>query len=50
MPDRWNEQSKLLDFSLTLAMGVSHWGPRQNRDEEEALNEADRRMYENKGK
>ncbi|MCF7891146.1 PAS domain S-box protein [Candidatus Bipolaricaulota bacterium] len=48
--DRWNQQSELLDFSLTLAMGVSHWSPRQNRDVEEALNEADRRMYEDKGK
>ncbi len=44
----WNENSTLLDFPLTLAMGVSHWSPDQNRDVEEALKEADRKMYENK--
>lgn len=46
--DRWNQQFDLLDFSLTLAMGVSHWSPDQERDVEEALNEADRKMYEDK--
>ncbi len=29
-------------------MGVSHWSPDQDRDVEEALNEADRKMYEDK--
>jgi diguanylate cyclase (GGDEF)-like protein len=44
----WNEQSNLLDFPLTLAMGVSYWKPDQERDVEDALNEADRKMYEDK--
>jgi GGDEF domain-containing protein len=39
----------LLDFPLTLAMGVSHWSFDQDRDVEEALNEADEKMYEDKG-
>ena len=45
---QWNEESDLLDFPLTLAMGVSHWNPDQDRDVEEALNEADKKMYEDK--
>ena len=44
----WNERTTLIDFPLTLAMGVSHWTPEQNRDIEEALKEADRKMYSNK--
>jgi diguanylate cyclase (GGDEF)-like protein len=46
---QWNEESALLDFPLTLAMGVSHWSPGQERDVEEALSEADEKMYEDKG-
>lgn len=42
---RWNNQSDLLDFPLTLAMGVAHWEPDQDRDIEEALKEADKKMY-----
>jgi len=44
----WNENSDLLDFPLTLAMGVSHWSPEQDRDAEKALNEADMKMYREK--
>ncbi|MCF7876218.1 diguanylate cyclase, partial [Candidatus Bipolaricaulota bacterium] len=47
---QWNQESDLLDFPLTLAMGVSHWNPDQDRDVEEALNEADKKMYEDKRK
>ncbi|MCF7891342.1 diguanylate cyclase [Candidatus Bipolaricaulota bacterium] len=45
----WNNESNLLDFPLTLAMGISHWNPDQDRDVEEALKEADKKMYEQKG-
>ena len=45
---RWNDGSNLLDFPLTLAMGVSHWNPDQDRSVEDALKEADRKMYEEK--
>ncbi|MFP4136178.1 MAG: MASE3 domain-containing protein [Candidatus Acetothermia bacterium] len=44
----WNEESDLLDFPLTLAMGAARWNPDQDRDVEEALKEADRKMYEDK--
>ncbi|MEF8850593.1 MAG: PAS domain S-box protein [Candidatus Bipolaricaulota bacterium] len=47
---RWNDQSDLLDFPLTLATGVAHWKPGQDKDVEEALKEADRRMYRDKEK
>ncbi|MBS3793090.1 diguanylate cyclase [Candidatus Bipolaricaulota bacterium] len=45
---KWNEKSSLLDFPLTLAIGVSRWSADQNRDVEDALKEADEKMYENK--
>ena len=44
----WSKESDLLDFPLTLAMGVSHWNAKQGRDVEQALKEADRKMYEDK--
>lgn len=47
---QWNQTSDLLDFPLTLAMGSSHWSPERKRDIEEALKEADRKMYEDKEK
>lgn len=46
--DKWNEDSDLLDFTLTLAIGSSHWNTDQGRDVEEALKEADRDMYQAK--
>jgi len=44
-----NERLDLLDFKLTLAMGVSYWNPDQGRSLEDAINEADRKMYKDKG-
>ncbi|MBS3737244.1 PAS domain S-box protein [Candidatus Bipolaricaulota bacterium] len=44
----WNEQSDLIDFTLTLAMGSSQWNPDQDGDVEEALKEADVKMYKDK--
>ena len=44
----WNETSDLLDFDLTLAMGVSHWSPDQGRDVADAIKEADEEMYRDK--
>ncbi|MBS3787219.1 PAS domain S-box protein [Candidatus Bipolaricaulota bacterium] len=46
--EQWNKQTSLIDFPLTLAMGISHWSSNQDRDVEEALKEADREMYEDK--
>jgi len=44
----WNQKSDLIDFPITLAMGVSHWSPKQARDVEDALKQADEKMYEDK--
>jgi diguanylate cyclase (GGDEF)-like protein/PAS domain S-box-containing protein len=44
----WNANSQLLDFPLTLAIGAACWQPSAERPFEVVLNEADRRMYENK--
>lgn len=46
---RWNEKSDLIDFPLSLAMGISHWDPKENRRTEEAIEKADLKMYEDKG-
>lgn len=46
----WNERNSLIDLPLTMAMGISHWSPEQNRGVEEALKEADRNMYKDKGR
>ena len=46
--ERWNEESNLLDFRLTFALGVSHWDPERDRKIETVLKEADRKMYEDK--
>jgi diguanylate cyclase (GGDEF)-like protein len=48
--DEWNERSDLLDSPLTLAMGVSHWHSDQDRSVEDALKEADKKMYEDKNR
>lgn len=48
--DSWNECSDLLEFPLTLAIGLSHWNPDQDRSVEDALKEADEKMYEAKGR
>ncbi|MFW6104917.1 MAG: PAS domain S-box protein [Candidatus Bipolaricaulota bacterium] len=48
--EKWNENSSLLDFPLTVAVGVSLWSPEQDRDIEEALKQVDRRMYKDKGR
>ncbi|MBS3788520.1 diguanylate cyclase, partial [Candidatus Bipolaricaulota bacterium] len=48
--DSWNERSDLLDFPLTLAIGLSYWNPDQDRSVEDALKEADEKMYEAKGR
>lgn len=43
-----NTESELLEFPLSLAMGVSHWVPDQDTGVEEALKKADARMYKDK--
>jgi len=44
----WNRQSDLLDFPLTLAMGISHWDPKQDEDIEKVLKKSDKMMYRDK--
>ncbi|MFB6291657.1 MAG: hypothetical protein ABEJ25_08050 [Candidatus Bipolaricaulia bacterium] len=41
---RQKKDGSLIDFSLTLAMGVSYWSSDQERDVEEALKEADKNV------
>ena len=43
-----NVQNPLLDFPVTLAIGVAHWYPQDPRTIESVLHEADRTMYEDK--
>jgi len=45
---KWNEESQLLAFPLTLAMGHARLRPDRDRDVEEVLGRADRRMYQDK--
>jgi len=47
--DRWNAANTgLLPFPLELAIGDAHWLAQSSQSIEEALAEADRRMYEHK--
>ncbi len=46
--DRWDEESSLIDFPLSLSIGSSRWHPDQNMDVEESIKEADIRMYRDK--
>ena len=45
---RRNVENPLLNFAVTLAIGVDHWRPDDPRSMESVLIEADRRMYEDK--
>jgi diguanylate cyclase (GGDEF)-like protein len=44
----WSKKSDLLNFPLTFSAGSSHWHPDQKRDVEDALKEADIKMYKDK--
>ena len=44
----WNEEKRLLDFEVTLAIGAHSWDPAGNDGLEEILAKADQRMYEDK--
>jgi diguanylate cyclase (GGDEF)-like protein/PAS domain S-box-containing protein len=46
--EEWSDNNEVLDYKLTLAMGSTHWSADQDRNVEEALEEADRRMYADK--
>ena len=46
--EEWNENNEVLDYKLSLAMGSTHWSADQDRNVKEALEEADRKMYEDK--
>jgi diguanylate cyclase (GGDEF)-like protein len=47
---RRNVENPLLEFPVTLAIGIDHWQPTDPRPIEIVLREADRRMYEDKTK
>jgi len=46
--EQWNKASDLLDFDVTLSIGVAHWAPGCGKSTDEALNEADAAMYREK--
>jgi diguanylate cyclase (GGDEF)-like protein len=43
-----NKKDLRLDFPVTLSIGSAYWDPRDHKSVEEIMNEADRRMYEDK--
>jgi diguanylate cyclase (GGDEF)-like protein/PAS domain S-box-containing protein len=43
-----NKKDRRLAFPVTLSIGSAYWDPKDHKSVEEILNEADRRMYENK--
>jgi diguanylate cyclase (GGDEF)-like protein/PAS domain S-box-containing protein len=43
-----NKKNDRLDFPITLSVGGAYWDPKDHKSVEETLNEADRRMYEDK--
>jgi diguanylate cyclase (GGDEF)-like protein len=43
-----NKNDSRLDFPITLSIGSAYWDPKDPQPMEEILNEADRRMYEDK--
>jgi diguanylate cyclase (GGDEF)-like protein len=45
---QWNAASDLLDFDVTLSIGVAHWAPDCERTTDDVLNEADAAMYREK--
>lgn len=45
---QWHDESDLLNFCPTLAVGFAQWNPFGGRKIEDTLREADRKMYEDK--
>lgn len=45
---KWDENESLVDFPIKLAMGMSHWHPKEGKSLEAVLNQADQRMYADK--
>jgi diguanylate cyclase (GGDEF)-like protein/PAS domain S-box-containing protein len=43
-----NKKDGRLDFPVTLSIGSAYWDPKDHKSVEEILNEADKRMYEDK--
>ncbi|MCF7891177.1 diguanylate cyclase [Candidatus Bipolaricaulota bacterium] len=48
--EEWNEKNDLIDLELTIASGISFWFPDGGKDIEQAIKQADRRMYKDKGR
>jgi len=45
---RQNWENPLIEFLITLAIGSAHWDPGSERLLDEAVRDADQRMYEDK--
>jgi len=45
---RQNRENPLIEFPITLAIGSAHWDPGSERSLDEAVRDADQRMYEDK--
>jgi diguanylate cyclase (GGDEF)-like protein len=43
-----NKNNGQMDFPITLSIGSASWSPKDHRSVDEIMNEADRRMYEDK--
>ena len=48
--ESWNETNDLIDIDLSIANGLSFWFPDSGKDIEEAIKQADKRMYRDKGR
>jgi len=46
----WNRTNELIPFAVTLSLGAAHWNPKREKQIEQVLAEADKRMYMEKGK
>ncbi len=47
---KWNTDTDIVDFSITLAFGISHWRPDEEGGIEEVIRLADERMYRDKNR
>lgn len=48
--ENWNRENDLIDMELTISSGLSFWFPDGGKDIDEAIKQADRRMYDDKGR
>lgn len=48
--EKWNQESDLVDFPVTAAIGTAHWYPEKGGDVQEAIRRADRLLYKEKNR